>query len=85
MTKKQTSETPAPATGNYRVAPGIGASAVYVPELGNHLTPDPQLVYPGDHPLVLAAPWMFAAEADYAQLQADRVGIAKSAHTPIGG
>lgn len=72
-------------TGPVRVNMATGVSAVYVPELGNHLVPDPLLTYPPDHPMVRVAPWMFVSEEEHRAQHADRVGINHSGHTPIGG
>jgi hypothetical protein len=46
-------------TKYFRVA-HPGAAAVFSPEAGDFLVPDPSLSYPEDHQIVRLAPWMFS-------------------------
>ena len=43
-----------------------GKHAIYNPVSGLHEVPNPATRYPGDHPLVKAAPWAFGTEEELA-------------------
>jgi hypothetical protein len=57
-----------PMSDTFRVRPASegGPCAVYVPELGGHVVPNPAETYAEDHPLVQAARWMFVTDAEMA-------------------
>lgn len=50
-----------------------GPCAVYVPELGAHVVPNPAQPYDEDDPIVRAARWMFVADDELESAHADPV------------
>lgn len=50
-----------------------GPCAVFVPELGAHIVPNPAQPYGEDDPIVKAARWMFVSDDEIESAQAPRV------------